>query len=114
MRTVAKKKSKSKRPKPYRKPKVFRGKRITDRKSTPDDAILRKRVRKRDGYKCVLCGSRKKLQVHHIFPYATYIAWRRDENNLCTVCSLCHKNKITGNEECYQMMLINIVQRNNG
>ena len=33
---------------------------------------FRKNVLKRDEYKCKLCGSIEKLEIHHIIPYSQY------------------------------------------
>lgn len=70
--------------------------------------ITRQRVLKRDKHKCVLCGSRKKLQVHHIITYADCYITRDDEKNLCVLCKICHK-EVSKNEKNYAIMLINIV-----
>jgi hypothetical protein len=55
----------------------------------PDDWDLRKSyILKRDGYKCVRCGSYQNLHVHHKIPVST----RPDhsETNLITLCIQCH------------------------
>jgi len=50
---------------------------------------LRRKVLQRDGWKCQVCGSRQKLQVHH--------QQRRsqqgddDDSNLITLCAECHE-----------------------
>jgi len=40
--------------------------------------------------KCICCGSKKKLQVHHIIPFCVKPELELDENNLATMCSRCH------------------------
>jgi hypothetical protein len=54
-------------------------------------AEVKKMVHKRDGNRCVECGSRQKLEVHHIEPVAEgglpAIA------NLVTLCRACHRGK---------------------
>jgi len=49
---------------------------------------LRRRIRKRDGNQCVLCGtSKKQLAVHH----KTYERFgNEDEDDLVTLCKDCH------------------------
>ena len=47
---------------------------------------LRKFILKRDGYKCVSCGSTKKLHRHHIDLSKT----NNEPSNLITLCSKCH------------------------
>lgn len=32
----------------------------------------RQEVLKKDNYKCIICGTNKNLEVHHIYPFATY------------------------------------------
>lgn len=49
-----------------------------------------KDVIKRDGT-CVKCGSRHRLEAHHINGYADYPHGRTDVNNGATLCHKCHK-----------------------
>jgi hypothetical protein len=49
-----------------------------------------KLVKKRDNYKCQICGSNKDIQAHHIKPYKDYPELRYDINNGITVCIDCH------------------------
>jgi 5-methylcytosine-specific restriction endonuclease McrA len=57
--------------------------------------ISRKKIRhfifKRDGFKCLNCGSENKLQIDHILPIA-----KKGENkisNLQTLCIFCNSKK---------------------
>lgn len=50
-------------------------------------------VLKRDNYTCQLCGSKEKLEVHHIKPYAKYPALRTTVSNGITYCYDCHKKQ---------------------
>jgi len=47
-------------------------------------------VIKRDRYTCVNCGSKNKLHVHHIKPYAKFEELRVDISNGITLCQKCH------------------------
>lgn len=49
-------------------------------------------VIRRDGGKCVICGSEKKLQAHHIIPVANDPegVYKYDERNGITLCDKCH------------------------
>lgn len=47
-------------------------------------------VYKRDGYKCVLCSSKKSIHAHHLYSYHQYNHLRTDLNNGITLCSNCH------------------------
>lgn len=46
----------------------------------------------RDGYKCQVCGSAHRLEVHHKFNWKHYPNRRFDQGNLVTLCRRCHKN----------------------
>lgn len=56
----------------------------------------RRRIVARDGGRCVWCGSREGLQVHHKF-YARYPGgryadpWDYQDNALVTLCRRCHE-----------------------
>ena len=51
----------------------------------------RKSVLKRDGFKCVKCGSVYSLQVHHVIPYSRLDISAHDFIfNGITLCSTCH------------------------
>ena len=50
------------------------------------NSALKTEVRERDENKCVLCGSRKELRVHHI----DYDKQNSDSFNLITLCNHCH------------------------
>jgi len=48
-------------------------------------------IRKRDNYKCVICGSQDDLNAHHIFPKSKYPALMFNINNGITLCKTHHK-----------------------
>ena len=51
----------------------------------------RKRILKRDEYKCTVCGSKKNLQVHHTFYYSdSPDPWDYPDESLLTACRDCH------------------------
>lgn len=54
---------------------------------------LRYKVLKRDGGKCLLCGSRIGLQVDHINPKSGFPELALDINNLQTLCLMCNRGK---------------------
>lgn len=58
-------------------------------------------VKKRDLYKCAICGTRDDLIVHHIIPYDPDNDDTVLKNNLITLCKSCHekihkKSKVKG------------------
>jgi predicted DNA-binding protein YlxM (UPF0122 family)/ribosomal protein L37AE/L43A len=58
--------------------------------------IWARKVKKRDGWKCKLCGETKKLHAHHILPLRKCtLEQALDIENGITVCQSCH-NKIEG------------------
>jgi 5-methylcytosine-specific restriction endonuclease McrA len=60
-------------------------------------AALRLEALRRDGFRCVECGGRSRLQVDHVQPVRTHpeLAWSL--GNLQTLCGRCHGAK-TRNE----------------
>jgi 5-methylcytosine-specific restriction endonuclease McrA len=49
---------------------------------------LRKTILERDGWRCQNCGTRQRLDVHHIIPRAR--GGEDHERNLITLCRSCH------------------------
>ena len=48
---------------------------------------IRKEVLERDGRKCVICGSKSRLEIHH----KTYENWKNENlDELVTLCKTCH------------------------
>lgn len=62
-------------------------------------ALWSKVIKKRDGNKCVLCGSVHKIQAHHILKRGTYIClgWFLLENG----ATLCHTHHYLGAHDPY-------------
>ena len=48
----------------------------------------RKKIYRRDGFACALCGNPKTLQIHHL--YARSAGGKDTPHNLITVCQDCH------------------------
>lgn len=49
---------------------------------------VRKKVYRRDGYRCALCDSTKSLQVHHVIPRSE--GGSNQLQNLICLCWKCH------------------------
>lgn len=77
-------------------------------------AQFRKSVRKRDKNRCRMpnCGSKYRLQVHHIRKWATNWALRYDVKNGITLCSKCHRS-ISGKEHHYELLFLRIINEDN-
>lgn len=58
---------------------------------------LREAVLKRDGYKCLKCGSTTDLEVDHVQPVA--LGGRTEMGNLQTLCESCNWNKGLGSDD---------------
>jgi 5-methylcytosine-specific restriction endonuclease McrA len=56
----------------------------------PDYLKWRKAVLKRDKGYCRLCHSKTRLEVHHIYRFATYPEKRWQTDNGITLCHDCH------------------------
>lgn len=63
----------------------------------------RKRVLKRDKYKCKKCSSREKIQIHHIKQASKFPVLFCVDSNLITLCKKCHES-ITKSETMYAAM----------
>jgi len=64
----------------------------------------------RDKRRCRMpgCGSRSKLQVHHIKKWANASALRYEPSNCITLCKHCH-DSIKGKESHYELLFMEIV-----
>jgi 5-methylcytosine-specific restriction endonuclease McrA len=52
----------------------------------------RKKILKRDEFKCTVCGSTKQLRVHHTYYTGQNTPpWAYPNNSLLTVCNDCHE-----------------------
>lgn len=67
-------------------------------------------VLKRDKFKCQLCKSKNKnnLHVHHIKQWSKASSLRYETTNGITLCMCCHKS-ITGKEHHYEQLFREIV-----
>lgn len=54
---------------------------------------VRLQAKRRDGFKCLECGSRCGLEVDHIDPVRTHPEKAFDLSNLQTLCGSCHARK---------------------
>lgn len=54
----------------------------------------KERIKKRDDFKCVKCGSEEKLEVDHIVPL--FKGGKNIDENLQTLCKKCHQEKSVG------------------
>jgi 5-methylcytosine-specific restriction endonuclease McrA len=54
---------------------------------------LRLAAKRRDGWRCVACGARARLEVDHVLPVRTHPALAFALDNLQTLCARCHARK---------------------
>jgi hypothetical protein len=65
--------------------------------------LKRKVIVERDGGKCIKCGSRKTLQVHHTYYYSqTTEPWQYPDDSLITLCKVCHEEYHKQHENEYR------------
>jgi 5-methylcytosine-specific restriction protein A len=55
--------------------------------------VLRMAVLERDGWQCVDCGTRKRLEVDHIKPVRSHPHLSFAPSNLAVRCRVCHARK---------------------
>lgn len=56
----------------------------------------RDKIKKRDGYTCAKCKSKKYLQVHHTYYLKDKMPWQVPDDCLITLCGSCHKKEHEG------------------
>lgn len=60
---------------------------------SPRWKAVRLAAKRRDGFACVQCGSRSKLEVDHVQPVRSHPERTFDLENLQTLCAGCHARK---------------------
>ena len=71
-----------------------------DRIETAQFKRIKSHVRKRDGYRCQMCGKycgKKYGQIHHIRTWSDNVYLRYDKYNLILLDNQCHR-QVTNNE----------------
>ena len=63
---------------------------INDRHDSTEYKDWRLKVYKKDNYKCVKCGSKEKINAHHIYSWHHYPKLRYEVSNGITLCQNCH------------------------
>jgi len=70
---------------------------LTDKRWQP----VRHAVLERDGWQCTACGSRRRLEVHHVKRVADHPELAFDPGNCAVLCAPCHTaetNRELGNK----------------
>ena len=70
---------------------ISKSKNIDEVRNTKEYKDWVKKVKTRDGEKCVLCGANQHLESHHVFSFKNCIPLRLDPDNGITLCLWCHK-----------------------
>ena len=60
---------------------------------TPQWKALRMQARRRDGFACVHCGQKGRIEVDHVKPIRTHPELALDLGNLQCLCIACHARK---------------------
>lgn len=72
----------------------------------------RRIILKRDKNKCTVCGSTKKLKIHHTFYYDKDTSpWLYPNKSLLTLCDDCHKKYHESNLKKEVMREVKLMQR---
>lgn len=50
-------------------------------------------IKNRDCHKCVKCGSKKQLEVHHTYYLSGKMPWEVPDECLVTLCRVCHRKE---------------------
>ena len=58
----------------------------------------RKKIMRRDGWQCTVCGSKKTLVVHHTYYKDGQKPWEYPDDSLLTLCQDCHHKYHTEHE----------------
>jgi hypothetical protein len=76
--------------------------------SDPRYKAWRAAVRRRDGYRCKRCRSRRRLHVHHIRPWAEFPTLRFEPANGLTLCRACHR-QMHGREADFAALCLSLL-----
>ena len=88
---------------PYWKGGISKGRDLIEAKT--EYQRWKQKIKKRDAYTCKICGSRKNLEVHHIFPLSIFPEYQIETWNGITLCEKCHR-KIRHKEIQYKNQFI--------
>lgn len=50
-------------------------------------------IKRRDGFKCITCGSSHNLHVHHLLYQSGFQVWEYGGDYLITLCASCHEKE---------------------
>ncbi len=71
---------------------------------------VRRQALIRDNRQCRKCGSRSKLEVHHIKKWADYPTLRHELTNLICLCRKCHR-EMWGKEEDWEGLCMSLLNQ---
>lgn len=60
-------------------------------KNSPEYGLWRAETYRRDKWTCRICGSKKLIEAHHIYPLRSHFSKRFDKDNGITLCRKCHR-----------------------
>ena len=86
---------------------------INDRHDSTEYKKWRLAVYQRDNYKCQYCGSKEKINAHHIYSYQHYPELRYRIDNGITLCEKCHikTHQKFGYDSQFRMILPKAVKK---
>lgn len=68
----------------------------------------RESVLKRDGYKCVQCGAKDRLEIDHLKPRHLYPSLKFDPSNGQTLCHDCHVKTSTYGSKVHRIIDVSV------
>lgn len=78
-----------------------------DQLKTKEWKARRLEILERDNHTCTQCGSKEKLQVHHLYYRKTKLAWEYPDKALTTLCSVCHEDEHLDKLDGYTVITVN-------
>ena len=69
---------------------IFSSEYLQSLRQSVDYYQFRKEVLRKDNYKCIICGTNKNLEVHHIYQFSKYPNQRLNINNGICLCKVHH------------------------
>jgi hypothetical protein len=77
------------------------------------DRAFRKYIKTLDDYKCCMCDSKDKIEIHHITPWVENETLRYDEKNCLALCKSCHtKSDNKHHKEEEKIKLLEYIEKN--
>lgn len=81
---------------------------------SPEEREWRRTVLERDGFACVFCRSKERLEADHIKPKALYPELRFSLENGRTLCHKCHVKTETYGRKVHRIVAVEVIHGKKG